>query len=139
MKQSISGDALGEGTITALLKYDHPTQDKLAKIVIKHQLTKRQATKLFKAYDENPQMDLGEYVKEVKGTNQVEIPLGVLPEPLRAEVEQLEPLFLLNLELGRDPIQKHYHECLPVKLEALLRRRSTTWHYETSPYQGCVP
>ena len=39
VKQSISGDALGEDTIAALLKYDYPTQDKLAKVVIKHQLT----------------------------------------------------------------------------------------------------
>ena len=34
VKQSVAGDALGEDTITALLKYDYPTQDKLAKIVI---------------------------------------------------------------------------------------------------------
>ena len=104
VKQGVAGDTLGEDTITALLKYDYPTQDKLAKVAIKHQLTKRQATKLFKAYDENPQMDLDEYVKEVKGTKQVKVPLGVLSEPLRAEVEQLEPLFL-NLELGNHPIQ----------------------------------
>ena len=63
VKQSTAGGGLGEDTIAALLKYDHPTQDKLAKVVIEHQLTKRQATKLFKAYDENPQIDLDEYVK----------------------------------------------------------------------------
>ena len=34
MKQAATGDALGEFTITALLKYDYPTQDKLAKVAI---------------------------------------------------------------------------------------------------------
>jgi len=63
VRQSATGVALGEDTIKALLKYDYPTQDKLAKVAIGHQLTKRQATKLFKAYDENPQMNLDEYVK----------------------------------------------------------------------------
>ena len=73
VKQSTIDGGLGEFIITALLKHDYPTQDKLAKVAIGHQLTKRQATKLFKAYDENPQIDLDEYVKEVKGTKQVEI------------------------------------------------------------------
>ena len=41
VKQSATGGTLGEDTI----KYDYPTQDKLAKVAIKHQLTKRQATK----------------------------------------------------------------------------------------------
>jgi len=39
VKQSAAGGVLGEDTIKALLKYDYPTQDKLAKIVIGHQLT----------------------------------------------------------------------------------------------------
>ena len=75
MKQSTIDGGLGEFIIAALLKHDYPTQDKLAKVAIGHQLTERQTTKLFKAYDENPQIDLDEYVKEIKGTRQVEIPL----------------------------------------------------------------
>ena len=93
MKQYTTGGVLGEFIITALLKYNHSTQDKLAKVAIEHQLTERQSIKLFRAYDENPQMNWDEYVKEVKGAKQVEIPREVLPEPLKAEVEQLEPLF----------------------------------------------
>ena len=45
VKQAVTGDALGEFTVTTLLKYDYLTQDKLAKVAIRHQLTKRQATK----------------------------------------------------------------------------------------------
>ena len=39
VKQSAIGNGLGEFVIMVLLKYGHPTQDKLAKVVIEHQLT----------------------------------------------------------------------------------------------------
>jgi len=80
---------LVEDHVAQLLKYDHPTQDKLADVSIKHKLTRDQMRKFVKLYDEKPFSNLDELAEEAQGIKIVNIEMGTLSPEARTEVETI--------------------------------------------------
>ena len=78
---------LSEDHVAKLLKYDHETQDKLADIFIKHELTTRNTREFIKLYDEKPFTNLDELANKSKGIKLVEINMETLSDEARNEVE----------------------------------------------------
>lgn len=89
VKSLVIGDKLSEYQVKTLLKYDHPTQDKLADIFIKHELTSRNTNEFIKLYDEKPFVNLDELASESKGIKIVEIKMEALSDEARTEVEAI--------------------------------------------------
>jgi len=87
VKSQVGLDKLSEDHVKTLLKYDHPTQDKLADIIIKHKLTATSMRKFVKLYDDKPFSNLDELAKEVKGIKIVKIEMETLSDEARNEVE----------------------------------------------------
>lgn len=80
---------LSEVHVTILLKYDHPIQDKLADLFIKHKFSSRNTREFIKLYDEKPFANLDELANESKGIKLIEINVEKLSEIARNEVEIL--------------------------------------------------
>ncbi len=78
---------LAEDHVTKIIKYDHPTQDKLADLIIKHKLNTRNTRELIKLYDETPFANLDDLARESKGIKTIEINVETLSEDARNEVE----------------------------------------------------
>ena len=85
----ISSTLLGEDHARFLLKYDPPTQENLARAILRNQLNTIQTRQFLKLYDVNPHSDLDDLALEAKGIKRVEIPLEKLPEKVKEEVEQV--------------------------------------------------
>lgn len=86
-------EGLGLETITEdvahyIMKYEHATQDRLAKCVIRHQLVGESARRFFRAHSESPLTDLDALAEKAKGAKTVRISLEKLPEQIRKEVEK---------------------------------------------------
>lgn len=54
VKNVVGADNLGEDQVGYLVKYNHPTQEKLAKMIVEHKLTSEQSRKFFRLYEANP-------------------------------------------------------------------------------------
>lgn len=78
---------LSEEHVATLLKYDHPTQDKLADLFIKHKFSSRSTREFIKLYDEKPFANLDELANESKGIKLIEINVEKLSEDARNEVK----------------------------------------------------
>jgi len=89
VKSSISRDELTEKNSLLLLKYPHQTQDKLAKQIVKHEMTYEQARQFCRLYDENPLINLNELAEKAKGIDKVEIDVSKLTPKARKEVEDI--------------------------------------------------
>ncbi len=89
VKQGLEFESLSEYAVSYLLKYDHETQDTLAECMIRHKLLGEAGRKFLKLYHNNPNSDLDELANEAKGAKKVRIPLELLSEEARKEVEQV--------------------------------------------------
>jgi len=85
----VSSSILGEDHARFLLKYDKNTQDRLARILIKHNLNTTQARHFLKLYDENLNDNLDELAQKSKGIEIVRVPLETLPKKVRKEVKRI--------------------------------------------------
>lgn len=72
-----------------ILKYDHSTQNKLAKAMVKHKLTQRQVREFLKRYDAEPTANLDDLAEEAMGIKKVEIDVEKLTPEARREVEEI--------------------------------------------------
>jgi ParB/RepB/Spo0J family partition protein len=88
VKESLASSKLHEYSAHRLLKYDWPTQDKLAKVIMVSELTDRQAMRFFDLYDKAPEGDLEDYANQVQGKKTISIHLDELPKKLRSRVEK---------------------------------------------------
>jgi len=89
LREFVSSSILGEDHARFLLKYDKNTQDKLARILIKHNLNTTQTRLFLKLYDKNPNDDLNELAQTSKGIEVVRVPLKELPREVRKEVKRI--------------------------------------------------
>lgn len=89
LRAYVSSSILGEDHARFLLKYDKDTQDKLATILIKHNLNTAQARQFLKFYDEDPSDNLDELAQKSKGIEIVRVPLATLPKEMRKEVKRI--------------------------------------------------
>ena len=108
---------LGEDAAKRLLKYDHPTQDKLAKVIMNHQLKEREYIQFLKLYDENPSEDLDTLTREAKGIKEVKVAVEKLPEKARKEVERI-------LEEKKRKTEKLRKEAQKMAVEEARKTRS---------------
>lgn len=117
LREYVSSSILGEDHARFLLKYDRNTQERLARILIKHNLSTTQARRFLKLYDKNPYDDLDELAQKSKGVEIVRVPLEKLPKEVRKEVKlvveekpkpelQTEEIKRKRLETFRKTIEK---------------------------------
>jgi len=89
VKDAVGSARLGEDHVGYLMKYDHATQDKLAKVIIERKMTSTQAREFFRLYSGNPEQKLDEIADDVMGIKRVRISLHELSEEARREVQQI--------------------------------------------------
>jgi len=96
VKKCISRKKLSDRTAWLLVKFDHPTQNKLAEAIIKYQIptkVEELRAEFVKKYELNPEKyptveSLEKLANEVKGVRKVKIDLSKLSPEARAEVEE---------------------------------------------------
>lgn len=115
VKQLISMDKLDDSKARYLLKYDHSTQDKLAKTAVKYGFTWRQIAYFIKRYDTNPTENLDDLAEKVMGIRKVEIPVEELTPEARREVEEI-------IEEKRELAKKARREAIKKAPKRRLRR-----------------
>ena len=89
VKESLIYRGLDELQAAALIKYDHPTQDRLARAIMDNTLNQSQSQAFLKLYDADPKANLEDLAVEAKGIKKVTVSLHELSEPARMEVEQI--------------------------------------------------
>jgi len=92
VKRLIIADKLDDSKARYLLRYDHPTQDRLAEIIVERKLTWRQVVDFTKRFDvDQPRArkELDDLADEVMGIKKVEIPMEKLTPEARKEVEEI--------------------------------------------------
>lgn len=89
IKRAVESDRLSEDQASYLLKYNHQTQEKLAKTIIEYNLNSLQTRKFISLYDSNPDANLSDLASQAKGIQMVRIPLEELSEVARLEVKRL--------------------------------------------------
>lgn len=90
VRDNLARATIGEKQAQYLLKYDLPTQDRLAKKMIEYGLTKRETITFLKLYDENPEGALDDLAEEAKGTKKVEVNIEQLSEKAREEIRKVK-------------------------------------------------
>jgi ParB family chromosome partitioning protein len=89
VKQCVFEHTLGEDQARRLLKYESPTQEKLAKVIMRYALTERETIAFLKRYDENPRRNLDEIAQEVKGYKVITIPVEKLPKKTLEDIKRV--------------------------------------------------
>lgn len=92
LREMTSTGEMKERLAIYLLKYDYTTQDKLAKVIVDHDLSGHEnadISKFLKLYDENPNASLEELAKESKGTKYVRIDTAQLTPEAKKEIETI--------------------------------------------------
>ena len=76
-----------------LLKYPHATQNDLADVSIKHNLTKRQLVNVTKKFDATPNADLDKLAQEAQGIKKIEISVDKIPKEVLEKIEEEKKQF----------------------------------------------
>lgn len=105
VKELIARHELTERASQYLLKYSHPTQDKLAKAIIKFDIRggRHGAERTFiKLYDTNPKRPLEELANEALGKKQIAVPADILTEEQKHKLAE-EKTQLAKIRKVREP------------------------------------
>jgi hypothetical protein len=89
IRELLNANALVESQASYLMKYDHETQDMLAEVIIRNELSSVITPAFLKLYDGEPETDLDALANEVKGVKKVAIEVEKLSDEARKEVEGL--------------------------------------------------
>jgi len=110
VKQLVARSQLTERAAQSLLKYDHATQDKLAKGIVQFDVRggREGAEREFiRLYEENPKSDLRELAEKAKGSQTIPVPIKELSPRARKEVELiLEKKRKEAIETRKEAIKK---------------------------------
>jgi len=93
-------DSFTDGHVRCVLKYPHSTQDKLAEMSVKKNLTSRQLQEPTRKYDECPQAELECLVDEVLGLPKtITISVTELAEEQKQKIteEKKQMFYCLNV------------------------------------------
>jgi ParB/RepB/Spo0J family partition protein len=89
VRELLNATALVESQASNLMKYDHPTQDRLADAILRNALSSVVTPAFLRLYDSDPTADLDALANAVKGVKTVAIEVEKLSEEARREVEDL--------------------------------------------------
>ena len=115
VKKFIDAMALSDRQARHLLKYDHATQDKLAKVIVRKKMPTTLVPDFVKLYDANPKRDLDDLADEAMGIKKVEIPMEKLTPEARREVEEI-------IEEKKELVKKARREAIEKALKAPRRK-----------------
>ena len=116
VKKLIDTTALSDRQARHLLKYDHATQDKLARVIVRKKIATTLVPDFVKLYDADPERDLDDLADEAMGIRKVEIPMKKLTPEARREVEEI-------IEEKRELIKKARREAIEKALKAPRRKK----------------
>lgn len=89
VNESIRSDKLSEYHARFLLKYDHPTQNKLVYAIVSNEVPSTVMPNFIKLYDANPDADLDDLANKAKGVKRVEVEVEKLSGEARKEIEKV--------------------------------------------------
>jgi ParB/RepB/Spo0J family partition protein len=113
VKQLVARSQLTERAAQSLLKYDHATQDKLAKGIVQfdvHGGREGAEREFIRLYEENPKTNLRELAEKAKGNQTIPVPIMELSPRARKEVEGiLQKKKEEAIETRKESIKKAAH------------------------------